>query len=167
MNINDFAGAVKRKNIPFEADAEAFLAFADRVTGGKYKTAIRFQKLESTSGFDEYELEAREGIISIRATSGTAGGAALNHYLRKYCHYYYGILTQSGKLPDVPPDTDGIRKDRSVFHYRYAFNYCTFGYTFAFYDQADWERMTDYLILAGYNLVLNPVGNECVCSRSQ
>lgn len=162
MNKTDFAGKVKRKNIPFTADEEAFLVFADRVTGGKYRGAIRFEKQESRSGFDEYELEAKGGRILIRATSGTAGGAALNDYLRKYCHYYYGILTQSGELPDVPPDTEGVCRERSVFHYRYAFNYCTFGYTFAFYDWADWERMTDYLILAGYNLVLNPVGNECV-----
>jgi len=162
MEKNDFTGIVKRRNIPFAADGEEFRAFADRVTGGKYGNRIRFEKLAGTSGFDEYELEARGGIINIRATSGTAGGSALNFYLRKYCHYYYGILTRAGELPDVPPDTDGILREKSVFHYRYAFNYCTFGYTFAFYDWQDWERMTDYLILAGYNLVLNPVGNECV-----
>lgn len=162
MDKTDFIGAVKRRNIPFDADAEAFRDFADRVTGGKYGKAIRFEKQESVSGFDEYALEAKGGIIDIKATSGTAGGAALNSYLRKYCRYYYGILTQSGELPDVPPDTDGVCRERSVFHYRYAFNYCTFGYSFAFYDWGDWERVTDYLILAGYNLVLNPVGNECV-----
>lgn len=162
MERNDLAGIVKRRNIPFEADAEAFAAFADRVTEGKYGKCIRFEKSDSVSGFDEYELEAKGGIITIRASSGAAGGSALNHYLRKYCHYYYGILTRSGELPQVPPDTDGKLKDRSVFHYRYIFNYCTFGYSLAFYDWQDWERMTDYLILAGYNLVLNPVGNECV-----
>lgn len=162
MDKKDFAGEVKRRNIPFHAHREAFLAFADRVTEGRYEGAIELETLESQSGFDEYELEARGGTIRIRATSGTAAGAALNFYLKKFCRYYYGILTRSGTLPPVPPDTDGIWRERSVFHYRYAFNYCTFGYSFAFYDWADWERMTDYLILAGYNLVLNPVGNECV-----
>jgi len=162
MERNDFTGTVKRRNIPFEADAEQFRAFADRVTDGKYGKRIRFEKMTGTSGFDEYELEARGGTIDIRATSGTAGGTALNLYLKKYCRYYYGILTKAGELPDVPPDTDGKLRERSVFHYRYALNYCTFGYTLAFYDWPDWERLTDYLILSGYNLVLNPIGNECV-----
>lgn len=162
MNKNEIIGEIKRRNIPFEADEKAFAAFVDRVTDGNYGRFIRFEKVRSESGFDEYELEAKDGIITIKATSGTAGGAAFSEYLKKYCHYYYGILTQSGKLPDMPPDTDGKQKEKSVFHYRYAFNYCTFGYTYAFNDWTDWERVTDYLILSGYNLVLNPVGNECV-----
>ena len=82
--------------------------------------------------------------------------------MKRYCHYYFGILTQSGILPDVPPETKDDMAETSVFEYRYAFNYCTFGYSYAFNTWEDWERITDYLILSGYNLVLNPIGNECV-----
>ncbi len=160
MNVT--AGQIKQKNIPFHGDRYAFNAFVDRVTGGKYKDKVRFFEKESESGFDEYLLRAKGGKITIEATSGAAGGAALNAYLKKYCRYYYGILTKSGELPDLPPDTEEDMIERSVFHYRYAFNYCTFGYTYAFNDWSDWERVTDYLILSGYNLVLNPIGNECV-----
>lgn len=160
--MKDIAGQIKRKNIPFHGEKEAFSSFVNRVTGGKYTDKVRFSLIESASGFDEYVLTVTDGIIDIKATSGTAGGAALNAYLKKYCKYYYGILTQSGEIPETPPCTVEPIKETSVFHYRYAFNYCTFGYTYAFNDWADWERVTDYLILSGYNLVLNPIGNECV-----
>ena len=158
----DCIGNIKRKNIPFFADEQAFLEFANRVTHGKYQNKICFEQVKSTSGYDEYSLFAKNGMIHIAATCGCAGGTALNAYLRKYCHYYIGILTQSGTLPDSPPDTTEILTEQSRFHYRYAFNFCTFGYSYAFNDWNDWERITDYLILSGYNLVLNPIGNECV-----
>ena len=160
--MNNRIGVVKRKNIPFCLNETEFKCFVDRVTNGKYGKFVRITKKVSESGFDEYTLNVKGGIIEIQATSGTAGGSALNAYLRKYCHYYYGILTQSGILPDVPPDTDEEMSETSMFHYRYAFNYCTFGYSYAFNTWEDWEHVTDYLILSGYNLVLNPIGNECV-----
>ncbi len=158
----DIAGVIKRKNIPFHLDEQAFYAFVDRVTDGKYTNRISVTQKESESGFDEYTLTAKNGKITITATSGVSAGSALNAYFKKYCRYYFGILTKSGVLPDVPPDTDGALTETSVFHYRYAFNYCTFGYTYAFNDWKAWERVSDYLILSGYNLVLNPLGNECV-----
>ena len=153
---------IKQKNIPFYADQKAFVAFVDRVTDGKYGKFIRFTKIESESGFDEYRLRCVDGLIEIFATSGNAGGSALNAYLKKYCHYYIGLLTKSGTLPELPPETQEDMVETSVFEYRYAFNYCTFGYSYAFNTWEDWEKITDYLILSGYNLVLNPIGNECV-----
>ncbi len=153
---------VKQRNLPFYVDEKAFVAFVDRVTQGKYGKRVHFQRKESESGFDEYNLSVRSGEIFIQATSGCAGGAALNAYLKKYCRYQYGILGVSGDIPDMPPDTETDITETSVFHYRYAFNYCTFGYSYAFNTWEDWEKITDYLILAGYNLVLNPIGNECV-----
>ena len=114
---------VKQNNIPFYAEEKAFIAFVDRVTEGKYGKFVRFIKKESESGFDEYILRCKNSIIEIQATSGTAGGAAFNAYLKRYCHYYFGILTQSGILPDVPPETKEDMVETSVFEYRYAFNY--------------------------------------------
>lgn len=160
--MENFAGAVKKRNIPFYGDEKAFERFVARVTKGKFEGKVQFALKESESGFDEYRLWAKNGKIEIEATSGCAGGAALNAYLKKYCRYQFGILGVSGELPPSPPDTLADMTETSVFHYRYAFNYCTFGYTYAFNDWSDWERVTDYLILSGYNLVLNPIGNECV-----
>ena len=162
MERKDKFGEIKRRNIPFFADETEFLRFADRVTQHRYSGKIEFHLTQSVSGYDEYRLRAESGKLTIWATSGCAGGAALNAYLRRYCRYYFGILTRSGELPAILPDTKQEMAERSVFHYRYAFNYCTFGYSYAFNTWEDWERILDYLILSGYNLVLNPVGTECV-----
>ena len=152
----------RHKKFSFACDTLAFIALADRVTDGKYGKYIRFIIEKSKSGLDEYRLSVKDGIIEIHATGGAAGGAALNAYLKKYCNFYFGILTKNGTLPEIPPDTDEDITEISAFEYRYAFNYCTFGYSYAFNLWEDWERITDYLILSGYNLVLNPIGNECV-----
>lgn len=158
----DAIGNVKRKNIPFYCEKDEFIKFVDRVTDYKYGKYVDFELVASKSGFDEYSLQVVNGKIIIKATSGNAGGMALNAYLKKYCKFQFGILCSSGSVPECPPETNEIISDQSVFHYRYAFNYCTYGYSYAFNDWNDWERITDYLILAGYNLVLNPIGNECV-----
>ena len=57
--------SVKRKNIPFYCDEKEFVKFVDRVTQGKYGKFIRFIKKESESGFDEYRLHCKDGIIEI------------------------------------------------------------------------------------------------------
>lgn len=55
---------------------------------------------------------------------------------------------------------------KSRFLYRYFFNYCTFSYTYAFDTFAEWERTLDYLLLSGYNLILNPIGLEGVWRKT-
>ena len=46
---------------------------------------------------------------------------------------------------------------RSPFRYRYALNYCTYNYTYSFYDWNDWERELDWMALNGVNLMLAPL----------
>lgn len=50
---------VRAKGIPFYADENAFIAFVDRVTDGKYGKFVRFIKKESETGLDEYVLRCK------------------------------------------------------------------------------------------------------------
>lgn len=159
--MKEFAN-VKHKNIPFFIDEKEFIKLVDRVTESKYGKRTKITRIESENGFDEYYLSAKDGEIDIKATSGSAAASALNAYLRRYCNYFFGILTKNGSLPDTPPNTDEVMHEESVFHYRYMFNYCTYGYSYAFNTWNEWERVTDYLILSGYNLVLCPIASEAV-----
>ena len=100
--MKDSVGLVKRKNIPFHADTGAFVRFVNRVTDGKYGDKVRFFKKESESGFDEYALRAKDGVIEIEATSGVAGGVALNAYLKKYSVFLVNLHeTSTGQLYDI------------------------------------------------------------------
>ena len=61
-----------------------------------------------------------------------------------------------GALP--PPATPG--RFVSPAKWRYAWNTCTFGYSFAFYDTARWQQEIDRAALWGINAPLMPIGLE-------
>ncbi len=141
---------------------KAMQALVMRVAGKSYREIIEPEYAPAKDGCDFYEVSEREGKIIIKANNGISFARGFNEYLRKCCGYSIGILSTSGKLPLTPPGVDGVLKSKSSFRYRYFFNYCTFSYTYAYDNWADWEKTLDYLMLSGYNLILNPVGLEGV-----
>ena len=156
------AGQIKRRNIPFRLDEKAFYGLIERLTNKTYADKFTVRQISSDSGMDEYRLfDEGDGIV-IEATSGSAAGVAFNYYLNEICHVYRGFINDSGHLPENPPKVGKKVERKSLFHYRYFLNYCTFGYSFTYYSWEDWERVTDRMILSGYNLVLNAIGQECV-----
>ncbi len=152
---------IKKTNIPDTFDSDAFFSLITRVAGVQYAEKFVFEKMES-DGFDCYELFDKEGKICIRANTGVSAAVAFNRYLKDICHYSVGILSTSGTLPKEPPCVGIAIKRKSRFLYRYFFNYCAFSYAYAFDDWSDWERTLDYLLLSGYNLILNPIAIESV-----
>lgn len=153
---------VKIKNIPFRFNHHEFYKLIGRLTNKLYIDKIVLKTISSSSGFDEYSLFDDNNKIVIEATSGIAAGVALNYYLSKCCKVHFGIITDSGDLPEIPPKVGEIVKRKSLYHYRYFLNYCTFGYSLSLYTWKEWERLIDRMILSGYNLVLNTVGQESV-----
>ncbi len=164
-DIRKRAGETKRRNIPFYLDEGAVLGLIRRVAGEEYASRFRIRQRASESGMDEYDLYCEGGHVCIDATSGVAAAAAGNNYLGENCGYYAGFITTGGTLPPKPPLFAGRKSERSVFHYRYLFNFCTFAYTYAFSGWEDWEGILDRALLSGYNLVLNPVGCESVWKK--
>ena len=57
-------------------------------------------------------------------------------------------------------------KVSTPFKYRYALNYCTYSYSYPFYNWEDFERELDWMSLNGINLMLAPVGTEIVVARN-
>ena len=161
MKIRDRYIAVKRRNAPETFDFSEGKALVARVAGQAYADAVHFEQCES-DGFDCFEVSDRDGGILIRASSGSGFAAGFNAYLKERCGYSVGALTTSGTLPAAPPAVGEPIRRKSRFLYRNFFNYCTFSYTYVFDDWTDWEKTLDYLLLSGYNLILNPIGIECV-----
>lgn len=160
--IVESAGKRKRKNIPFRLDKKEFLSLVERTTNAVYAAMVEVEQIPAKEGMDSYELSDKEGRILIKATSGVAAACAFNKYLRTCCSYTVGAMMNAGSLPDVPPKIGDTIKKQSSFHYRYLFNYCTFGYTYAFYGWEAWEKVLDWALLSGYNLVLNPIAQETI-----
>jgi len=164
MKINQKYIDIKKENIKDFFDEKAVYGLIKRVAGRKYCDKIILEQIES-DGFDLYEVFDKGDKVCIRANTGVSFAKGFNSYLKEVCHYSVGALSTSGTLPDVPPSVGTPIKNKTAFLYRYFYNYCTFCYTYAFDTWKDWEKTLDYILLSGYNLVLNPIGIESVWKK--
>ncbi len=153
---------IKRSNMSAQTDLAEVYALIERVTNKTYASSVLLELTGEDDGFDCYEVCNKDGKILIRGSNGVSLAAGFNAYLKERCGYSIGALSTSGTLPEVPPAIGEPIKRKSQFLYRYFYNYCTFSYTYAFDTWEDWEKTLDYLLLSGYNLILNPIGLESV-----
>lgn len=161
MKIRDGYIETKIGGMPGDTDLRAVYCLIERVAGKDYAGAVTLERY-GYDGFDSFEVSDAGDKILIRASSGSGFAAGFNAYLRERCGYCVGALSVTGALPPVPPKVGEPICRRSRFLHRFFFNYCTFCYTYAFDGWEEWEKTLDYLILSGYNLILNPVGAESV-----
>ena len=167
MSVKDnrlIAAQTKERNIPFVLNEDALYGLIGRIAGKEYAAQFVFSKIEANApGMDRYTIsDTAEGKILIEATSGVAAAGAFRWYLENRCDSYVGPLTKRLNFPKVPPMVGERQEGESAGLYRYFLNYCTFGYTFLFWQWEQWESVIDWMMLAGYNLILNPVGTESV-----
>jgi alpha-N-acetylglucosaminidase len=111
---------------------------------------------------DAWTLDRDGDTLVLRGTSPVAIAAALNDWLR---HNAKRQLSWTGEYLDLPaklPLPDKPRSAKASLTHRVAYNFCTYGYTMAWWDWAQWERELDFLALQGVNMPLALVGHECV-----
>jgi len=143
------------------ASDDAALALVKRAVAGN---ASRFtcETIPAEDGRDVFEIESSGGKIVLRGNNAISIGSALNWYLKYYCNSDISWCGNQVQLPNPLPAVPAkVRKD-SPHTYRYAFNYCTYGYTMAFWDWARWERELDLMALHGINTPLLATGAEVV-----
>ncbi|HXX62741.1 MAG TPA: alpha-N-acetylglucosaminidase TIM-barrel domain-containing protein [Bacteroidota bacterium] len=103
----------------------------------------------------------------LRGNNGGAIASALNRYLEEFCHcetsWNCGDQLAIGK---TRPPVDRKIRVVSPHRFRYAYNYCTHGYTMAWWDWPRWEHELDFLALKGVNLALIIEGQEGVWINS-
>ena len=128
-----------------------------------------FEPIAPVSGRDVFEIEGRDGKVTIRGNNGVAMGAGLNWYLRHYCHCQIWWDGVRPSVPDVLPNVQPKVRQVSWARYRYFLNYCCFGYSLPWYDWAQWEKLIDWMALNGVNMPLAVTGQEAVwravCNR--
>jgi alpha-N-acetylglucosaminidase len=102
--------------------------------------------IEVASGHHEqswFAFGVERGHLRIEASDGVSAAAGLRRALR-----------------------DGLSSDRArstnPWRWRYHLNYCTFGYTTAYWDWPRWEIEIDRMAMSGVNLPLATVGFEGV-----
>ncbi|MEG1887308.1 MAG: alpha-N-acetylglucosaminidase TIM-barrel domain-containing protein, partial [Oscillospiraceae bacterium] len=148
-------------------EASAVSDLIKRVTGSELyrrKFIIR-KKQELKHGYDTFSLFDEGENIVIEANSGVSAAAGFNQYLKKICNCFVGPLSENLNLPENPPCVGKKIESTSLFLYRYFMNYCTYGYTTVFWKFEDYEKLLDWMMLSGINLVLNPVAHEVVWQK--
>ncbi|HZI33792.1 MAG TPA: alpha-N-acetylglucosaminidase N-terminal domain-containing protein, partial [Candidatus Binatia bacterium] len=119
------------------------------------------ETIPPANGQDVFEVESRDGKIVLRGNDGVSIASALNWYLENKCHC--DISWNCGNQLNLPKPLPMVPKAVRVVSphkYRYAYNFCTHGYTMAWWDWPQWQREIDYLALNGINLALVIEGQE-------
>jgi alpha-N-acetylglucosaminidase len=121
------------------------------------------ENIPDDNGRDVFEVESRAGKIVLRGDNAVAIASALKRYLADFCHADPGWMCGSQMaLPKTLPAVPEKIRVVSPYQFRFDYNYCTHGYTFAWWDWPRWERELDDLALHGVNLALIIEGQEPV-----
>ena len=139
-------------------DLRAATALVARVVPGRAASFVIEQLPPEQGGTCSKSRAA--GRIVLRGSNGVAIASALNWYLEHVAGITIAIplrpITLAAPLPRVPAKV----RITTPYQYRYFFNYCTFSYSMAWWDWAEWERMIDWMALKGINLPLAATGQE-------
>lgn len=134
-------------------------ALIERLSPG---SSARFSIRIEPSDRDYFELRSVDSVVIISANNHLSAATGLNWYLK----YYAGIHICWNQLqvdfPDQLPPIEGTVRKECSSEYRYYLNYCTFGYSAAFWDWSRWQKEIDWMALHGVNLVLTAVGTANV-----
>ncbi len=147
-----------------DRDSAAVSAFIGRIVKER-AISFDFEFIDKDKGKDVFELESKNGRIILRGNNGISIGAALNHYLRFFCH---SLITWNGvnlHLPEVLPSVNKKIRKISPYQYRYYLNYCTFNYSMAWWDWERWQREIDWMTLNGINMPLALTGEEAIWDK--
>lgn len=114
---------------------------------------------------DCFTLQSDKGKIEISGNTPLAIASGFNFYLKHYCHIDISIQGEEVKLPRPLPQIKGKVFKQSPFEVRYFLNYCTFGYTMAWWDWNRWEKLIDWMAMNGINMPLAITGQEAVWQK--
>lgn len=164
INICDFKDS--EYNIPVtDKDAvDEVFGIVERRLGKEYKFWFEFVIGEKKK-YDYFSIAYENGKIKIIGNTGVSVAAGLNHYLKYYCKVNISQVGDQVKMPAeiVIPKEPVYRETKA--RVRYAYNFCTYSYSYAFWGEKEWRNELDWLALNGVNTVLDIIGQEEVWRR--
>ncbi len=134
---------------------------AGRLLGPRAEEFV-FRSIPAEAGADVFEVSASGGRVVIGGNTGVSMASGLNWYLRHACHAEVSLYGVQLQLPTPLPDLAPVVRRVSPHRYRYLLNYCCFGYSLAWWDWPQWERLIDWMALNGINMPLAVTGQEAV-----
>lgn len=123
---------------------------------------FELRSIESVDGKNVYEVFCEDGKIIVCGDCKISQAMGYYAYLKAYC----GVnLSHCGNtdisVSSAPLFNEKLRKVIPQKRRAYL-NYCTFGYSFAFWKWDKWEKEIDFMAMNGINMPLSVVGSEAV-----
>jgi alpha-N-acetylglucosaminidase len=158
LALNPGASVAQTAASPAE-QLSAARALVGRVAPGAARH-FRVETLATEGGLDVFEVESVEGDVVLRGSTGVAIASALKWYLERVAGINIAIPVEPVSLPTPLPAVANKVRITTPYRHRYFFNYCTFSYSMAWWDWAQWEPMIDWMALQGINMPLAATGQE-------
>lgn len=134
----------------------------ERIDKGASKKFL-IEKVDSDKEF--FELDQKGNKVVVRGNSYVNIASGIHWYLKYYAGIHLSWNGMKASLPEVLPPVRKKEYRETDKVYRYAFNYCTYSYTMAFWDWNRWEQEIDWMALHGINMPLAVVGTDVVWHR--
>ena len=106
------------------------------------------------------------GRLQITGNTPIALAVGFNWFLKYFCNAHISWCGCQLDLPDTPPALEREFSMTLPLAVRPYLNYCTFGYTAAFWNWERWEDEIDFMALNGLNMPLAVTGIEAVWYRT-
>ncbi|MFO1531803.1 MAG: alpha-N-acetylglucosaminidase, partial [Kiritimatiellia bacterium] len=120
------------------------------------------ETIPAEDGRDVFEIESRDGKVVLRGNSPLSVAVGLNWYLKYTCRCSVSMNGRQLNLPARLPAVGEKIRRAGWAPSRYFLNYCTFSYSMAWWDWAQWEEFIDWMALNGINQPLAVTGQEAV-----
>ncbi|MEO5798448.1 MAG: alpha-N-acetylglucosaminidase [Gemmatimonadales bacterium] len=146
---------------PRPVDLRAATALIERVVPGHGKE-FEVAAIADSAGLDRFEVDHHNGKIVLRGSSGVAIASALNWYLEQVAGVNVSLPLKPIVIPGTLKPVSSKTSLTTPYQLRYFFNYCTFSYSMAWWNWADWQKMIDWMALKGINMPLAVTGQEAV-----
>jgi alpha-N-acetylglucosaminidase len=163
LSVNTVSNAETAKQNRHPGEVAAAYGVVSRVLPHHSKD-FHLKLLHGENGNDAFEVEAANGIVTVRGNSAIALTRGVYFYLREATHSQFTWEGEHIDLPKKLPDFK-LHRVTSPYEYRLYYNVCAFGYTTAFWGWKQWQREIDWMALHGINMPLAMVGQEAVWQK--
>lgn len=123
---------------------------------------FELRTVDCVDGKNTYQVFCENEKIVICGDCTISQAMGYYDYLKTYCGVNFSHCGNTSFTVTEAPLFDGKLEKVIPQKKRAYMNYCTFGYSFAFWKWKDWEREIDFMAMNGINMPLSVVGTEAV-----
>ena len=138
-----------------------------RLLPAEAASQFRVEIVAAPDKIDYFEVDPRgDGPIALRGSSGVSACRGLKWYLNEKCSNSITWTADNINLPSPLPRDFAPHREATPYPIRYIFNNCIFGYSMAFWQWPQWERMLDVLAFNGINMPAMLLGQEKIWQKT-